>query len=146
MQKYISAVACAAVICGLCDVLIPKSWQKYIGILTGALLLAALISPLQGLGVSGTLQLSFDDAGIKSYDLSSEVEKTLENNICADIESRILTEFSVNTSADVEISACDGKITGVDKISLSCAENEQIRARLYEVYAANNIIFKGAHQ
>ena len=143
MQKYILAVAGAAVICGLCDVLMPKPWQKYTGILTGALLLVTLLSPFRGIGGFDLLQLDFGKADIQAYDVNAEIEKALERSVCEDIESRILTEFSENVSAAAEISTYDGKITGVGKITLSCAENPQIRARLYEVYGTNRIIFEG---
>lgn len=143
MQKYILAVSCAAVICGLCDILMPKSYRKYIGILTGASLLSVLLSPF---GISGGFDLPEFDSGdiqIRDYDVNALIEEQLCENLCRDIEARLDDEFSIKARARVKTDCENGKIRGVSEISLSCAENSAVRERLFEVYAAKSIIFEG---
>lgn len=143
MQKYILTVSCAAVICGLCDILLPKSYRKYIGILTGAILLSTLLSPF---GISKSLELPELDVGgiqIRDYDVNALIEEQLCERLCSDIEARLWEEFSIKARARVKTDCENGEIRGVSEISLSCAESSAVRERLCEVYAPKSVIFEG---
>ena len=142
MKEYIIAVCAAAVIAAFCDILIPRTWQKYIGILTGAILMSVLISPVlnfRGIDIS---QLSFDDAQYTEFDINSEISDKFCQNAAVDIENRVMDEFSADISAKVYADFDGNEFNGIRRIELSCAYNPAIESRLMEVYGCGEIIFE----
>lgn len=140
MREYILSVATAAVISALSEVLIPKSWQKYTGLLTGALLLLTLIKPLMSFRGIDLPEFTVPEIAYTEYDTSSEIKKALELNIEGDIKERLKTEFKTVVNADVRVSTDeDDNITGVLEIALDIKESPKIGARLYEIYAPGKI-------
>ena len=140
MEAYITAVAAAAVMAAFADNLVPPKWQRYISLLTGAILLLTLISPLLKLRKIELPTLTPQSDTAIEYDLSGEVERELSKRVEADIRQRLLDEFNINTSARVNLSISDGKIAGVNEIILDCPENSAVDARLREVYGCENIL------
>ena len=140
MREYILSVATAAVISALSEVLIPKSWQKYAGLLTGALLLLTLIKPLMTFRGIDLPEFTVPEIEYTEYDTSSEIKKSLELNIEWDIKERLKTEFKTVVNADVRVSTDeDDNITGVLEIALDIKESPKIGARLYEIYSPGKI-------
>ena len=140
MREYILSVATAAVISSLSEVLIPKSWQKYAGLLTGALLLLTLIKPLMTFRGIDLPEFTVPEITYTEYDTFSEVENTLEANIERDIKERLKAEFKTVANADVQVSVDDdNNITGVLEITLDIKESPKIASRLYEIYAPEKI-------
>lgn len=143
MREYILSVASAAVISALSEVLIPKSWQKYASLLTGALLLLTLIKPLLQIRGIELPVLDIPSISYTEYDTSDMVKTTLEDNIAADIKERIKTEFDTDINADVAVSTDEnGAITGVLEIALDIKETPNIAARLSEIYAPQKITWR----
>lgn len=141
MRAYIIMVAAAAVLSAFCDILIPKGWQKYIGILTGAVLLTVLISPVITLRGGKMPEIVLPEQDYIEYDVDSEVKEELKKRVEEDIAERLMSEFGVSCRAQAEITAQDGKITGVGEITLDCAANERISARLKEIYGCERVVF-----
>ena len=140
MREYILSVATAAIISALSEVLIPKNWQKYAGLLTGALLLLTLIKPLMSFRGIALPEFTVPQIEYTEYDTSSKVRNTLEENIEGDIKDRLKTEFKTVANADVRVSLDDDdKITGVLEIALDIRESQKISERLYEIYAPEKI-------
>lgn len=142
MKGYITAVAAAAIMSAFADILIPKSWQKYISILTGAILLITLTSPLIRLRGITIPSLTMPDNSYTEYDLEGEVQATLEDNISSDIEERLKSEFGIDCRASVSLLLDNGKITGIKEIVLYCSENNAVTNRIAEVYGCSSIIYK----
>lgn len=140
MREYIISVATAAIISALSEVLIPKNWQKYAGLLTGALLLLTLIKPLMTFRGIDLPEFTVPEITYAEYDTSSEVKDALETNIEGDIKERLKAEFKTVANADVQVSTDeDDNITGVLEIALDITESPKISARLYEIYAPEKI-------
>ncbi len=142
MRGYICQVAAVAIIVALTDVLIPKNWQKYISILTSAMLLITLTSPLLNLRGIAMPDFSLPEGEYREYSLESEVATTLKQEVEKDIKKRLAREFNAASDAEVTLNIKDEKIAGVEKIILYADENAQITARLREVYGCNNIIWR----
>ncbi len=143
MREYILSVATAAVISALSEVLIPKSWQKYAGLLTGALLLLTLIKPLINIRGINPPEFSVPEITYTEYDTSQMMKKTLETNIEGDIKNRIKAEFKTVVNADVSISMDEeGLIAGVREIALDIKKSPLIGARLEEIYAPEKITWR----
>ncbi len=142
MRGYICQVAAVAIIVALTDVLIPKNWQKYISILTSAILLITLTSPLLNLRGIAMPDFSLPESEYREYSLESEVASMLKQQVEKDIKTRVENEFNISIDAEVSLNTIDDKIAGVEKIILYANENTQITARLKEVYGCNNIIWR----
>lgn len=142
MREYITAVAAVAVMAAAADVLIPKSWQKYISILTGAIILITLTSPLLKLRGISPPTLSLPEGEYTEFSPADEVQSELCERVENDISARIESEFGIKTSASVKFGISEGKIIGVKEILLRTKENSAITARLQEVYGCNNIIWE----
>ena len=142
MKQYICTVAAVAIIAALSDILIPKNWQKYTGILTGSILLITLISPLLRLRGITPPQMSFPEIEIREYSVSDEITTKLKLQVEEDIKSRIKSEFNISVDADINITVTDEKISGISEIYLYSKERPDIAERLREVYGCQNIIWR----
>lgn len=143
MREYILSVATAAVISALSEVLIPKSWQKYAGLLTGALLLLTLIKPLMNIRGIDLPEFSVPEIAYSEYDTSEMIKKELEANIERDIKERIKAEFKTLVNANVSIRTDEeGAIAGVHEIALDTKKSPLIGARLQEIYAPDKITWR----
>lgn len=141
MRSYILAVAAAAVLCAFCDILIPKGWQKYISILTGAVLLSVLISPVITLRGGKMPELVLPEQDYVEYDVAKQVQEELKKRVEEDVTERLASEFGIECRAQAQISAEDGKITGVREIALDCGANAQLETRLKEIYGCERVVF-----
>ncbi len=142
MKGYITAVAAVAIMAALADVLIPKGWQKYISILTGAIVLITLTSPLIRFRGISPPTFSVPDISYRKYSVEDEVEYELKKRIEEDISARLEDEFNIKAISEVKLSVSDGKITGVKEITVFAKENATAAARLSEIYGLNKIIWR----
>ena len=142
MRGYRCKVAAVAIMAALTDVLIPKNWQKYISILTGAILLITLTSPLLKLRGITLPSFSLPEGEYREYPIEDEIALSLEQGVEEDIKKRLKNEFNVAADCDASLYITDEKIAGVQEIIIYSKENSAITARLIEVYGCNNIIWR----
>ncbi|MEE0944759.1 MAG: hypothetical protein UIM24_04845 [Clostridia bacterium] len=142
MRAYICSVAAVAIMAALSDILIPKNWQKYISILTGAILLITLSSPLLKLRGITLPSFSLPESEYYEYSVNSEIALSLEQSVEDDIRNRLEKEFGVVADSDVSLNIIDEKIAGVQEIIIYSREDAAITSRLKEVYGCNNIIWR----
>lgn len=140
MNEYIMTVATAAVIAAIVDLLSPKEWNKYIRIVIGFLILAIMFAPI------ATFQDSYIFSPTASYDIDEApfydgIYKELKKNIEADISARLLEEFSVEATVNVDIDVDeDYNIRGVRVIQITAVKNPKgMIERLREVYGCDKI-------
>lgn len=141
MRGYIITLATASVLAAFCDILIPVGWRKYIGVLTGAIMLIILISPLAKLHGENPETLVLPEADYIEFDINEEVAEQLKERVIGDIKLRLLEEFGTDTNPDVEIDISEGHINGVSTIYLDCDENSHISERLLQVYGCERVVF-----
>ncbi len=139
MKAYILTVSAAAIMSAFADSLVPKKWQKFVSLFTGALLLITIIMPILKLRGIELSSIRVPNSTNIEYDIQNEVETKLKKRVEEDIENRIKDEFGKNISAEAELGIKDGKIEGVKKIRLDAKKDERITARLLEVYDCKSI-------
>ena len=140
MQKYIISIACVAIITAFCDILAPKGWGRYVGVVSGAMLASAVAAP-----VSVRLDIDkFQPPPIecREFDVEAIKKAELEKRVEEDISLRIKSEFNQTATADVELDVADGGISGVKSIVLYCDEKEKIKNRMNEVYGCEDVQFR----
>ncbi len=139
MKSYIIKVASCAILAALSDVITPKSWQKYINILTNSILLLVLISPV--LSFKGIELPSFESEKIEIYEysLDDEILASLKTTIEEDIESRLLDEFNYPFNATVTLDSSDLENVRVKEITLFPKSSEEIKDRLFYIYECESV-------
>jgi len=148
MTSYISSIIGAAILSGIASLLSPASWRKYVGIVSGIVILCTLIAPLSDIRVTELFSADIPPAEVRTEDGEElrlrMVRDELKRRIEADIEERLLKEFGerVKASADIGVSA-DGKITGVNAIVTDRKISAAASRRLCEVYGVEGVSVKG---
>jgi len=143
MKEYLMSVIAAALLSGIASLLSPEKWRKYIGIVTGLVLLCSVVSPILRIeadelfvGFEIQDELSFENEEFRM----KMIEEELSEKICRDVEERLRTEFGCETEAEVKIGINkEGKITGVEEISVNSHISNAARERLKEVYGVEKI-------
>ena len=145
MSVYIASVISAAILSGAASLLSPDSWRKYVGMITGIVILATIIAPLSRISVSEVFS-SFNEPVTEQEISDGEqfrlqmIEDELTGRINTDIENRMRDEFNIKVHADAEIGVdSGGKITGVKKITVDRSLPENAKQRLCEVYGVKGI-------
>lgn len=143
MREYMITVIGGAVLAAIAHMVAPEKWAKYIKIVTGIMIVSIIISP-------GAELIGSDI--FAEYEYSCEIDENaqkkaviteMETRIAADVEERILSEYSESITADVVLNINDSyEIEGVEEIKIWNAKNkESIKKRLTEVYAPSKIYF-----
>ncbi len=141
MADYISSIICAGILSGAASLLSPEKWRKYVGVITGLIVICAVIAPLSDVRVEDIFS-SISESNTESVTEEGEelrmdmVEEELQKRVEEDVEKRLNDEFGISAEAHVEIGVDDeGKITGVKKIEVSGERlTEAAKKRLCEVY------------
>lgn len=145
MKEYILSIAAAAVISALMNIITPKQWNKYVGIVTGLMVVVCIARPILGIMNADffeEIQYSSNKNSVYgNRQLYLEVGKKLAERVTEDVEKRMLEEFGVQCSAEVTIQTNDGgQIEGIDSITVYGKNIDNIAVgRLREVYGAKEV-------
>ena len=71
MTNYVTSIVAAAIFAGMASVLSPEKWRKYVGMITGIVIICIVISPIMK---TNTVKI-FDDFNSK---ISSQRLKTVK--------------------------------------------------------------------
>lgn len=140
MTAYISSIIAAAVLSGTASLLSPESWRKYVGMITGVVILCTIISPLSKTDVADIFDSLDSRISAQETEAGEElrldmIKKELSERVNRDIKERMKKEFNADINAEAEISAdADGNITGVSEIVIDRRLSETAVNRLCEVY------------
>ena len=139
MKSYLLNVVCAVLISMFCNILLPKEWGKYVKIITGLMIIGAILAPMN-------LKFSFDELNFENEKAEFEqqagqysnelIKEELKKRIEEDAEKRIFEEFNKNVRVNAEIQTnSDNEITGIEKIEIS-GENidGKITKRIRQIY------------
>lgn len=138
MKGYITAIAAAAILSAFGEMLIPKGWSKYIGIMSGAVLLITLISPLLTLRGIDAPRFELPNDGYIEYDIAAETESQFKQTVEKDAAQRVYDEFGISCRVSAEVSTEKGVLS----LTLGCRHDASVASRLREVYGCE-VIFNG---
>lgn len=148
MTAYISSIIAAAVLSGAASLLSPEKWRKYVGMITGVVILCTIIAPLSEINVTDIF--SSLESGVSEQETAEGeelrldmIKKELSSRVDTDIEERLKREFGADIKASSEIGVdADGNITGVNKIVIDGRLTEAAVNRLCEVYGIEKASIK----
>ena len=147
MKAYLLKIIGAVLICVFTDMALPEKWSKYTKIITGLIIISAMVSPLDKIYDSDYFKFNeeiriFNETG-ENYTINL-LKEELENNIKTDIETRIKDEFNSKIDVDVIVGVNEeNKISEVIKINLNGAITEQMINRVREIYEPKEVLVNG---
>lgn len=142
MKTYILTIIGAAVLSSFASVLSPDKWRKYVGVITGLVIISCIIAPVAKISKTDLFSgfEAIENSEEYSKNLQKEIiEEELAKRVGEDISSRLKNEFGINVTAKVTININDNnEITGIEQIRLKGDKlSAPAVARLCEVYGVN---------
>ena len=143
MKTYILTIIGAAVLSSFASMLAPDKWRKYVGVITGLVIISCIIAPIAGM-TRTELFSGFDaieNAEEYSINLQEEmIQEELSKRVSEDIAARLEREFNIKVTAKVQININDNhEITGIEKIRIKGESlTPAATARLCEVYGVSS--------
>mgnify|MGYP004589445475 FL=1 len=139
MRAYILTVIGAAVLSSFASILTPDKWRKYVGVITGLVIISCIIAPISRL-TKADLFSGF--GAIEESEQYSEnlrkriVREELEKRVGEDLSARLLNEFNADVRSEVKISINENnEITGISSVRIKGIKpDERITARICEIY------------
>lgn len=144
MKQYILQIVGAALIAVFADLFSPDGWKKYIGIISGMILMTVIITPLADFknidvlsGYRQSEDILTDGNEIYGNLLKQEFTKKVEE----DIKSRILQEFSTDADVAVELLVnTEGNIEKILSIDISGKRlDKKISGRISYIYGVDEV-------
>ncbi len=138
MKEYIITVIGAAVLAAITRILSPESWNKYVRIITGLIIISVIIAPIANIA-KFDLFSDFSIQEISDPDddiMLNAVEKELKRRVEEDVSQRIRNEFFCDSEVEAKISVTEnGEISGVHSIKVKTkADKTLLKRRIAEVY------------
>lgn len=149
MKSYIISVAAAAVISAVMNMLAPRGWAKYVGIVTGLAVAACIGTPilrLAGEDLFGGISLKTESAARDGAEiLDEEIKKELAARVESDAKIRLKREFGADCEVEaVIVSDGRGVVKGIGELTVTGGHLDNAAfARLREVYGAERVNYAG---
>ena len=147
MKAYLMRIVGAVLISIFTEIALPEKWGKYTKIITGIIIIAAIVSPVEN-AFNIDLKKHFNtpeklEINAEEYSISlikEEFEKTVAN----DIKQRMSDEFNKDIIAEVSVRINEeNKISGIRSINLIGTVNDLMVNRINEIYAPEEVLING---
>ena len=149
MREYILKIVGAAIMAVFVDLLSPVGWKKYLGIISGIIILSVISSPVAELknidimsGYADAQSVEADGLGIYSDMLKSEFSK----RVATDVKERVREEFSKDVSVEAEVEVNEkGNIEKISKIIVTGSGlDKKIADRISYIYDVEEVVLNAA--
>lgn len=144
MRAYILTVVGAAVMSAFAAVMAPKTWQKYVQLVTGVVIITAITAPVIRIvnsdfsfKIPSVDAVSEDGAELNKNLVVSELTKRIEE----DIEKRLYNDYNIYAKARVRILVNDkNEIEGVEEIRITEGKITNVaKQKLCEIYGVDMV-------
>ncbi len=147
MKSYIITIIGATLLSSVGVMLTPENMRKYVSIITGFIIISAIVAPLSALRdidiFSGLDDISTNTQNYEEI-YSASVLGALSARIEEDIKERLKDEFDYTGDVSVRILAENTNIKSIAEIILhSHVSDNKIVPRLMEVYNVNEVVLNG---
>lgn len=139
MKEYVLSIIGAAVLSSFAAMLSPEKQRKYIGVITGLVIISCIVSPISkliGTELFGGFEY-IEDYEKYTYDMQKEmIIEELNESIGKDVSKRLSEEYKINAAAEVSVSVNENnEIDGINEIRIGGVRlTTAQKARLCEVY------------
>lgn len=144
MKTYILTIIGAAVLASFASMLSPDTWRKYVGVITGLVIISCIVAPVAKFSKTDLFSgfEAIEDTEDYNKNLQLEIVKDeMEKRIEEDISQRLKNEFGMEVSPKVEIGVNEnGEIEGVKEIRIKGAMlPDAVIRRLCEIYGVSEV-------
>lgn len=149
MKVYIISIAVCTVICAVVNMLTPKNWTNYVGVVTGLVITLSIASPVIGIFgsdfLSGFSYTAKTNAQRGEAVLYNEIKTQLEERINDDAKTRLSEDFAKDCSVRTTVNMSDnGEVSGVKSIYVYGDRIDAvIVGKLREIYDAEEVKYVG---
>lgn len=145
MKTYIIQIVGAALLAVFADILSPKGWKKYMGIVTGMILLTVIVTPvanLRGVDVLSGYRETDEVISRGNEIYGDMIKNEFSKSVAMDVRERIRREFSQDVSVEVEVEINDkGNIEKILKITISgTGLDKKIADRISYIYDVDEVV------
>ena len=145
MKAYIIQIVGAALLSVFADMLSPAGWKKYMGIITGIILLTVIITPVARLGGADLLSVTetSEEISVSGEELYSDMlKKEFSKSVALDVKERMRREFSAEVSVEAEVEVNEkGNIDRISKIIVTGKDlNEEMSERISYIYDVGEVV------
>lgn len=146
MNSYILQIIGGALLAVFADTFSPTGWKKYISPICGIILVTIIVSPIASHGgIDFVSPFSEADASYKAYGeeiYSDMLKEEFSKKLALDIQERIMSEFSAETSVETQITMNGkGGVEKIEKIIIRGIEpNKAVTDRISYIYNVDEVI------
>jgi len=145
MKAYILKIIGAAILAVFTDILSPSGWKKYIGIVTGIILLTVIISPVanwRDIDVMSGFETSDEIISSGKTLYADTLRLEFSKKVANDVRERIKQEFDKETQVEVEIEvSSEGQIEKISKIIIRGKNlDSAVSDRVSYIYNVDEVI------
>lgn len=143
MDKYLTTLITAAVLSAVAKNVSPERWQKYIGVITGIMLVSVIVSPLFEIAKIDLFEEFSYESGTNMLAQYEAVKEELEKRVSEDAANRLKEELGgeYRVQAKLEVNE-NNEIEGVKEMIVWTREKEApVRRILGAVYSPQKISF-----
>ncbi len=139
MKEYILSIIGAAVLSSFASMLSPDKWRKYIGVVTGLVVISCIIAPIAKFSKADMFKgFEYIETGADyGYEMQEEIiREEMSKSIGEDISKRLYDEFGIKVTAAASVAINEkNEITGIEKIKIKGGRLTSAQIiRLCEVY------------
>lgn len=145
MKSYVIQIVGAALLAVFADILTPDGWKKYMGIITGMILLTVMITPIAKFSGVDVLSGYRDSEEVVSQGqeiYADMIKKEFSKSIALDVKERIRQEFSLDVAVEAEVETNDaGNIEKIIRITITGDSlSEKIADRIKYIYDVDEVL------
>lgn len=149
MKSYIIQIVGAAILAVFADILSPAGWKKYMGIITGMILLTVIVTPAakwRGVDILSGYQET-DAVLSQGNEIYGDMMKNeFSKSIALDVRERIRQEFSADAVVEAEVEVNErGNIEKILKITITGEGlSRKIADRISFIYDVDEVVLNDA--
>ena len=149
MKAYIITIAVSTVVCAVINMLTPEKWTKYVGVVTGLVVMLSVAQPVTGLinhnlsdGFSYTARPDLRGGEAVMYnEIKTQLEARISEAVRAELKDRFGKDCQVET---VVAMRDDGEETGISSIYVYGDRIDAVAiGSLREEYGAEEVKYLG---
>ena len=145
MKAYIITIMGAALLSVFSDLILPRSWRKYVRMITGLIVISVIIAPvakLRDIDLLRDFQLEETVIEEGQQDTGRRVAEELELRIAQDAAQRILDEFGIAVQVRVSVQTdAEYRIEYVKTMEITGKDLPAgVKERMQEVYDVREVI------
>lgn len=149
MREYILKIVGTAIMAVFVDFISPEGWKKYLGIISGIIILSVIASPIaefKNIDITAEYR-DVQDVEAEGTEIYSDMLRSeFSKRVATDVKERVREEFSKDVSVETEVEVNEkGNIEKISKIVITGSGlDKKIADRISYVYDVEEVRLNAA--